>query len=204
MKYSNNLFFFLTPKGRDLTEIGERGVNISGGQKQRISMARAVYSNADLYIFDDPLSALDSRVARQVLVPFSMSKNYSQFQSSYGLFFQVFNNCIKEELQGKTRLLVTNQLHFLPQVDRVIVISDGMVQEEGTYEELSKNGKLFQKLMENAGKMEQNEKCIEKGSMSASNGVVNETFDDASKSENGKSGASGLIKEEERETGVIS
>ena len=42
-------------------------MNISGGQKQRISMARAVYSNADVYIFDDPLSALDARVARQVL-----------------------------------------------------------------------------------------------------------------------------------------
>jgi ABC-type transport system involved in cytochrome bd biosynthesis fused ATPase/permease subunit len=53
-------------QGRDLTEIGERGVNISGGQKQRVSMARAVYSNSDIYIFDDPLSALDAHVARQV------------------------------------------------------------------------------------------------------------------------------------------
>jgi ABC-type multidrug transport system fused ATPase/permease subunit len=52
--------------GRDLTEIGERGVNISGGQKQRVSMARAVYSNSDVYIFDDPLSALDAHVAHQV------------------------------------------------------------------------------------------------------------------------------------------
>lgn len=53
-------------QGGDLTEIGERGVNISGGQKQRVSMARAVYSNSDVYIFDDPLSALDAHVARQV------------------------------------------------------------------------------------------------------------------------------------------
>ncbi|KAG5520942.1 hypothetical protein RHGRI_033488 [Rhododendron griersonianum] len=52
--------------GRDLTEIGERGVNISAGQKQRVSMARAVYSNVDVYIFDDPLSALDAHVGRQV------------------------------------------------------------------------------------------------------------------------------------------
>ena len=57
-------FFF---QGHDLTEIGERGVNISGGQKQRVSMARAVYSNSDVYIFDDPLSALDAHVAQQVL-----------------------------------------------------------------------------------------------------------------------------------------
>lgn len=53
-------------QGYDLTEIGERGVNLSGGQKQRVSMARAVYSNSDVYIFDDPLSALDAHVARQV------------------------------------------------------------------------------------------------------------------------------------------
>lgn len=54
-------------QGRDHTEIGERGVNISGGQKQRLSMARAVYSSSDVYIFDDPLSALDAHVAQQVI-----------------------------------------------------------------------------------------------------------------------------------------
>lgn len=57
-------------QGGDLTEIGERGVNISGGQKQRVSMARAVYSNSDVYIFDDPLSALDAHVGRQVILSF--------------------------------------------------------------------------------------------------------------------------------------
>ncbi|GMN54603.1 hypothetical protein TIFTF001_023730 [Ficus carica] len=174
--------------GRDLTEIGERGVNISGGQKQRISMARAVYSNADVFIFDDPLSALDARVGRQV-----------------------FNNCIKQELEGKTRLLVTNQLHFLPQVDRVVVVCDGMIREEGTYDELAKNGKLFQKLMENAGKMEENveeevesETCAEKSSMPTSNRVVSESSTDESTARKGKLGKSVLIKQEERETGVVS
>ena len=62
MFHSSSLF-----QGHDLTEIGERGVNISGGQKQRVSLARAVYSNSDVYIFDDPLSALDAHVAHQVL-----------------------------------------------------------------------------------------------------------------------------------------
>jgi ABC-type multidrug transport system fused ATPase/permease subunit len=63
------LFYFshVFSQGHDLTEIGERGVNISGGQKQRVSMARAVYSNSDVHIFDDPLSALDAHVARQVI-----------------------------------------------------------------------------------------------------------------------------------------
>ncbi|GLT67383.1 hypothetical protein SLA2020_396970 [Shorea laevis] len=175
--------------GHDLTEIGERGVNISGGQKQRVSMARAVYSNSDVYIFDDPLSALDAHVGRQV-----------------------FNKCIKEELQGKTRILVTNQLHFLPHVDQIILVSEGMIKEEGTFEELSKNGKLFQKMMENAGKMEEmdeqgkeNEEknSDEKISKEAANGVA-EVNDLPNNAKKGKGRKSVLIKQEERETGVVS
>ncbi|KAF5947189.1 hypothetical protein HYC85_013146 [Camellia sinensis] len=180
--------------GRDLTEIGERGVNISGGQKQRVSMARAVYSNADVYIFDDPLSALDAHVGRQV-----------------------FNNCIKGELQGKTRVLVTNQLHFLPQVDKVILISEGMVKEEGTFEELSRSGTLFKKLMESAGKMEEHVDEKEygdemedginldyKSSKPADNGVQNAFPKSVNSKNKRKEGKSVLIKQEERETGVVS
>jgi ABC-type sugar transport system ATPase subunit len=63
---TDNGFACACSQGGDLTEIGERGVNISGGQKQRVSMARAVYSDSDVYIFDDPLSALDAHVGRQV------------------------------------------------------------------------------------------------------------------------------------------
>ncbi|XP_021804123.1 ABC transporter C family member 2-like [Prunus avium] len=181
--------------GGDLTEIGERGVNISGGQKQRVSMARAVYSNSDVYIFDDPLSALDAHVARQV-----------------------FDKCIRGELRGKTRVLVTNQLHFLSQVDRIILVHEGMVKEEGTFEELSNNGTLFKKLMENAGKMEeyaeekeggetidQNGEMIDQNASSKpiANGVVNVMPKDASRVKKPE-GKSVLIKQEERETGVIS
>ncbi|KAJ8627273.1 hypothetical protein MRB53_020580 [Persea americana] len=178
--------------GGDLTEIGERGVNISGGQKQRVSMARAVYSNSDVYIFDDPLSALDAHVGRQV-----------------------FEKCIKDELQGRTRVLVTNQLHFLPQVDRIVLVHEGMVKEEGTFEELSDNGFLFQKLMENAGKMEEqlqetdvDENQSEKTQKPVGNGEPVKIEGGLSKNENdsrnGKEGMSVLIKQEERETGVVS
>nr|XP_028966066.1 ABC transporter C family member 2-like [Malus domestica] len=174
--------------GRDLTEIGERGVNISGGQKQRVSMARAVYSDSDVYIFDDPLSALDAHVAREV-----------------------FNHCIKEELQGKTRVLVTNQLHFLPQVDRIILVSEGMIKGEGTFKELSESSTLFQKLMENAGKLEahveekeESENDNHESSTPTSNGVSNELPKDASNPEKGKGAKSVLIKQEERETGIVS
>ncbi|XP_074563219.1 ABC transporter C family member 2-like [Curcuma longa] len=174
--------------GGDLTEIGERGVNISGGQKQRVSMARAVYSDSDVYIFDDPLSALDAHVGRQV-----------------------FDKCIKDQLRDKTRVLVTNQLHFLPNVDKIILVNEGMVKEEGTFEELSANGTLFQKLMENAGKMEEEveekqgenaeapEKLSENGQV-----TLNPLLKSEEKPSKEKEGKSVLIKQEERETGVVS
>lgn len=55
----------IMPAGHD-TEIGEKGINLSGGQKQRISLARALYSNADIYMLDDPLSAVDSHVGKHI------------------------------------------------------------------------------------------------------------------------------------------
>ncbi|KAL7541096.1 hypothetical protein ACHAXR_012630 [Thalassiosira sp. AJA248-18] len=98
----------------DLTEIGERGINLSGGQKQRISVARAAYSDADVYIFDDPLSALDPEVAETV-----------------------FEECIIGMLEGKTRLLVTNQLQCLGRCDSIIALGKhGRVLEQGTYDDL--------------------------------------------------------------------
>jgi ATP-binding cassette subfamily C (CFTR/MRP) protein 1 len=50
----------------DMTEIGENGINLSGGQKQRISLARAVYSNSDIYLLDDPLSVVDAPVGKHI------------------------------------------------------------------------------------------------------------------------------------------
>uniref|UniRef100_A0A8R7P4J3 ABC transporter C family member 2 n=1 Tax=Triticum urartu TaxID=4572 RepID=A0A8R7P4J3_TRIUA len=177
--------------GGDLTEIGERGVNISGGQKQRVSMARAVYTDSDVYLFDDPLSALDAHVGRQV-----------------------FDKCIKEELRHKTRVLVTNQLHFLPYVDKILLVHDGVIKEEGTFDELSNSGEQFKKLMENAGKMEEQTeekqdesksqdeiKHTENGGVVIADGGPQKSQDSSSKTKQGKSG---LIKQEERETGVVS
>ncbi|XP_019224929.1 PREDICTED: ABC transporter C family member 12-like isoform X1 [Nicotiana attenuata] len=171
--------------GRDLTEIGERGVNISGGQKQRVSMARAVYKNSDVYIFDDPLSALDAHVGQQV-----------------------FKKCIKEELQGKTRVLVTNQLHFLPQVDRIILVSEGMVKEDGSFEDLSKNSALFRKLMENSGKMESygvetDDPNFDYESSQSSLNIGHELHKNETSVTKRRAGKSVLIRQEERETGII-
>jgi ABC-type multidrug transport system ATPase subunit len=97
-----------------------QGINISGGQKQRLAIARAVYANADVYLLDDPLSALDAKVGRRV-----------------------FWQCIKGELKSKTRLLVTNQLQYVPDADVVVVLKNGRIVESGSYGDLmAKNGVL--------------------------------------------------------------
>ncbi|XP_064352540.1 multidrug resistance-associated protein 1 isoform X3 [Camelus dromedarius] len=102
------------PNG-DQTEIGERGVNISGGQKHRVSLARAVYSGADIYLLDDPLSAVDVHVGKQL---------FEKVIGSSGI------------LKNKTRILVTHNLALLPQVDLIVVMESGRVAQMGTYQEL--------------------------------------------------------------------
>jgi len=98
----------------DLTDIGEKGINLSGGQKARVSVARAAYSNADTVILDDPLSALDPEVGADL-----------------------FNNCIAGDLmKGKTRLLVTNQLQFIGSCDHIVVLRKGEVMEDGAASDL--------------------------------------------------------------------
>lgn len=106
---------------------------------------------------------------------------------------------------------MTNQLHFLSQVDKIIFVHDGMVKEEGTFEELSNNGPLFQKLMENAGKMEEYveekeavESTDDKTLKTTSNGEADGLPEDPSLASKRKEGKSILIKQEERETGVVS
>ncbi|XP_046342169.2 multidrug resistance-associated protein 1-like [Haliotis rufescens] len=110
--------------GGDQTEIGEKGINLSGGQKQRVSLARAVYNDADIYLFDDPLSAVDSHVGKHI-------------------FDKVISN--KGRLSDKTRVLVTHNVSVLSRVDTILVISNKCVKERGSYEELmSRNSVLKQ------------------------------------------------------------
>lgn len=97
----------------DLTDIGEKGINLSGGQKARVSVARAAYSDADTIILDDPLSALDPEVAAAL-----------------------FHECIVDFMAGKTRLLVTNQLQFLSACEHIVVLKKGEIFEDGTSTEL--------------------------------------------------------------------
>jgi ABC-type multidrug transport system fused ATPase/permease subunit len=111
-----------------MTEIGERGINLSGGQKARVSLARAVYSQKQLYLLDDPLAAVDAEVAEHL-----------------------FHECIQKQLRGKTRLLVTHQTQYLSQCDRVVYMHEGRVVASGTYDELlaedARNGLVDLKLL---------------------------------------------------------
>ncbi|KAI8873555.1 P-loop containing nucleoside triphosphate hydrolase protein [Ramicandelaber brevisporus] len=114
----------------DNTEIGERGSNLSGGQKQRLSLARAVYFDPEIILFDDPLSAVDTHVGRHL-----------------------FYECISGDmLQNKTRLLVTHQLHFAKEADRIVYLENGRIAEDGTYDDLmSKNGAFAAAMREHSG-----------------------------------------------------
>uniref|UniRef100_A0A6Q2ZAR5 ABC-type glutathione-S-conjugate transporter n=1 Tax=Esox lucius TaxID=8010 RepID=A0A6Q2ZAR5_ESOLU len=104
----------ILPAG-DSTEIGEKGLNLSGGQKQRVSLARAVYRKADIYLLDDPLSAVDAHVGQHI-------------------FDKVIGP--KGVLRDKTRVLVTHGMSFLPQADLILVLVEGEITESGSYQEL--------------------------------------------------------------------
>ncbi|XP_021203914.2 multidrug resistance-associated protein 1 isoform X3 [Bombyx mori] len=101
--------------GGDLTEIGEKGINLSGGQKQRVSLARAVYHEADNYLLDDPLSAVDSHVGKHI---------FDKVIGPAGL------------LKDRTRVWVTHNVSYLAQTDLVVVLRDGQVSEAGSYQHL--------------------------------------------------------------------
>ncbi|KAJ3359686.1 Canalicular multispecific organic anion transporter 2, partial [Allomyces arbusculus] len=100
----------------DQTLIGDKGINLSGGQRARLNCARALYSEADILLLDDPLSAVDAHVDRHL--------------------FDAWFNLDSGLLRGKTVVLVTHAVHHLPDVDRIVAIQDGKIAEVGTYTEL--------------------------------------------------------------------
>ncbi|XP_056634781.1 putative uncharacterized protein DDB_G0282133 [Diorhabda sublineata] len=108
----------------DRTIVGEKGVSLSGGQRARINLARAVYRKADIYLLDDPLSAVDTHVGKHL-----------------------FDECVCEFLKGKTRILVTHQLQYLKKADMIIVLNEGVVEAQGTFDELSECNLDFTKMV---------------------------------------------------------
>ncbi|XP_039674707.1 multidrug resistance-associated protein 4-like isoform X3 [Perca fluviatilis] len=106
--------------GGDLAIVGDRGANLSGGQKARVSLARAVYQDADIYLLDDPLSAVDAKVGRHL-----------------------FEECICGLLRKKPRILVTHQIQYLKAADQIVVLNQGKMMARGTYNELQSSGLDF-------------------------------------------------------------
>lgn len=102
-------------EGYDMTQIGERGINLSGGQKQRISIARAVYADADIYLIDDALSAVDVYVGKK-------------------LFENVFTGKLKE----KTVVVVTHSLQYLPKFPNIYLLDEGAIVAQGDYADIKK------------------------------------------------------------------
>lgn len=115
--------FELLPYG-DKTIVGERGASLSGGQKARINLARAVYRQADIYLLDDPLSAVDTHVGRHL-----------------------FDQCMRQYLQDHIVILVTHQLQFLEQADVIVILDQGKVRAVGTFQSIRQSGFDYAQLL---------------------------------------------------------
>ncbi|KAK5643745.1 hypothetical protein RI129_007590 [Pyrocoelia pectoralis] len=121
-KYKNVVFsccldedFLLLPAG-DLTGVGDSGMTLSGGQKARIALARAIYQDKSIYLLDDIISAVDSKVARHI-----------------------FKYCIMGLLKTKTRILCTHHVKYLVQADSIIVMENGYIKQQGKPSEVLSN-----------------------------------------------------------------
>lgn len=135
----------ILPAG-DMTEIGERGITLSGGQKARINLARSVYKKKDIYLFDDVLSAVDSRVGKHIM-----------------------DECLTGMFANKTRILATHQLSLIERASRVIVLgTDGQV-DIGTVDELKARNQtlinLLQFSSQNSEKEDEEQEAVVAGEL---------------------------------------
>ncbi|CAK7324074.1 unnamed protein product [Dovyalis caffra] len=182
----------LLPYG-DLTEIGERGVNLSGGQKQRIQLARALYQNADIYLLDDPFSAVDAHTATSL-----------------------FNEYISGALSEKTVLLVTHQVDFLPAFDSVMfsqknrheiacfckqLMSDGEILQAAPYHQLLSSSQAFQDLVNAHKETAGSERHTEVNALPRRGSSTREIKKSYVEKQHKTSQGDQLIKQEEKEVG---
>ncbi|CAN1290514.1 ABC transporter C family member 3 [Linum perenne] len=168
----------------DQTGIGERGINLSGGQKQRIQIARALYQDADIYLFDDPFSAVDAHTGSHL-----------------------FKEVLLGHLGSKTVMYVTHQVEFLPVADLILVMKDGRITQAGKYSDILNSGSDFMELVgahkaalsaidSKASESENGAISMGNGDMISSNGIEPKDGD--------KGGEQGqLVQEEEREKGRV-
>ncbi|KAL4595485.1 hypothetical protein ACB092_12G094600 [Castanea dentata] len=180
----------------DQTLIGERGINLSGGQKQRVQIARALYQDADIYLFDDPFSAVDAHTGSHL-----------------------FKECLLGVLSSKTVIYITHQVEFLPAADLILVMKDGRITQTGKYNDILKSGTDFMELVgahekallaldsvEAGSVSESTSMSKEVGNMSSTNGVAKrqENRDVETCKTDDTVGTKGqIIQEEEREKGKV-
>ncbi|XP_034672820.1 ABC transporter C family member 10-like isoform X3 [Vitis riparia] len=162
----------------DLTEIGERGVNLSGGQKQRVQLARALYQDADVYLLDDPFSAVDAHTATSL-----------------------FNEYVMGALSTKTVILVTHQVDFLPAFDSVLLMSEGEILQAATFEQLMHSSQEFQDLVNAHNATVRSERQPEHDSTQKSKIQKGEIQKIYTEKQLRETSGEQLIKKEERETG---
>uniref|UniRef100_A0A2N9FH87 ABC-type xenobiotic transporter n=1 Tax=Fagus sylvatica TaxID=28930 RepID=A0A2N9FH87_FAGSY len=162
----------------DLTEIGERGVTLSGGQKQRVQLARALYQDADVYLLDDPFSAVDAQTATSL-----------------------FNEYVMGALSRKTVLLVTHQVDFLPAFDSVLFMTEEKLLRASAYDELLASSQEFQNLVnahhDTVGS-ERQAKYVSSGKSKTSKSEIQGNYNEELVM---SSLGDQLIKQEERESG---
>lgn len=104
------------------TVIGERGVTLSGGQKQRVAIARAIIGHSDILIFDDALSAVDTKTDRSI------------------------RQALKNRREGVTTIIISHRISTLMEADRIFVLSGGTITEEGTHQELLDKGGIYRRV----------------------------------------------------------
>ncbi|ONH89522.1 hypothetical protein PRUPE_I000500 [Prunus persica] len=177
----------------DQTIIGERGINLSGGQKQRIQIARALYQDADIYLFDDPFSAVDAHTGSHL-----------------------FKECLLGLLGSKTVIFVTHQVEFLPAADLILVMKDGRITQAGKFNDILNSETDFMELVGahaealsvlNSAEVEPVEKISvskEDGEFASTSGVVQNVEDtDVQNSKTDDLPKGQLVQEEEREKGRV-
>ncbi|XP_044751379.1 probable multidrug resistance-associated protein lethal(2)03659 [Coccinella septempunctata] len=128
--------FLLLPYG-DKTIVGDRGTGLSGGQRARINLARCIYRRADIYLLDDPLSAVDANVGRSL-----------------------YQDCIKIFLHDKLRVLVTHQIQYLKSTDLIIVMNNGAIEKTGKFEELQNSDLNFGELLKSHAEEDEEKRVV--------------------------------------------
>ncbi|EFH65089.1 hypothetical protein ARALYDRAFT_894982 [Arabidopsis lyrata subsp. lyrata] len=211
----------------DQTVIGERGINLSGGQKQRIQIARALYQDADIYLFDDPFSAVDAHTGSHLFkVQYSylaicvivISPSVNNHVSNIFSLSYFFQEALLGLLCSKSVIYVTHQVEFLHAADLILVMKDGKISQARKYNDILNSGTDFMELigahqeaLTVVGSVDASS-VSEKSALDEEIGVVRDAigFDGEQKSQNLKNDKldSGepqrqLVQEEERAKGSV-